>query len=307
MTLPTKILLATDGSEDAFLAMRAAIDLSNRSGGELHVVHAWHSVPSTRFESYIRTQLAHEARELLAEQVANIKEGGGVVAEAHLREGRAVDEILNLAEELHTELIVMGSRGLGPVKRLALGSVSEGVVHHARCSVLALRGGADAWPPGKLIIGDDGSEAAKRAGEFAASVGGFFGARALLVRAYPRLPEIDVEGLELVPHLVEDELEHEERKLKERAAELEKMLGSQPEVHISVGDPADCILEAARDEGVSEKALVAVGSRGLEMVQRIRLGSVSTKVLRAAEGPVLICPHSSGPENFERDNRGGGR
>ncbi len=290
MAFPTKMLLATDGSEDAALASRAAIDLSNRSGGELHVVHTWHSVPSTRFESYIRTQLAHEAQELLAEQVANIEEGGGVVAKAHLRQGAAVDEILNLAEELRTELIVMGSRGLGPVKRLVLGSVSEGVVHHARCPVLALRGGADAWPPGKLVIGDDGSDAAKNAGEFAASVGGLLGARALLVRAYPRLPEIDVEGFELNLRSVEDELRHEERKLEGRAAELGKILGSRPKVHISVGDPADCILEAARDEGATEKALVAVGSRGLGMVQRMRLGSVSTKVLMAAEGPVLICP-----------------
>ncbi len=139
MAFPTRMLLATDGSEDAFLAMRAAIDLSNRSGGELHVVHTWRSVPSTRFESYIRRQLAHEARGLLAEQVANTKEAGGVVAEAHLREGRAVDEILNLAEELHAGLIVMGSRGLGGTRRALMGSVSDSVVRHAHCPVMVVR------------------------------------------------------------------------------------------------------------------------------------------------------------------------
>jgi nucleotide-binding universal stress UspA family protein len=49
-----KVLLATDGSEDAVLAARAAIDPTGESGAELHVVHAWQSVPFARFESFIR-------------------------------------------------------------------------------------------------------------------------------------------------------------------------------------------------------------------------------------------------------------
>jgi len=59
---PTKIVLATDGSEDANLALRAAVDLVEKTGSELHVVHTWHSVLSTRFESYIRAQLKNEAQ-----------------------------------------------------------------------------------------------------------------------------------------------------------------------------------------------------------------------------------------------------
>ncbi|MDQ3892431.1 MAG: universal stress protein, partial [Actinomycetota bacterium] len=62
-----KIMLATDGSDDAALSARAAVDIARKTGSELHVVHAWHSVPSTRFESYIHAQLKQEAREVLAE------------------------------------------------------------------------------------------------------------------------------------------------------------------------------------------------------------------------------------------------
>jgi hypothetical protein len=67
------MLLATDGSEDAALATRIAADPSTRTGAGLHVMHAWHPVPSTRFGSFIRAQLEHEARELLSERVARIK------------------------------------------------------------------------------------------------------------------------------------------------------------------------------------------------------------------------------------------
>ena len=56
-----------------------------------------------------------------------------------------------------------------------------------------------------------------------------------------------------------------------------------------MGDPAAILLEAA-EEGVAEKTLVAVGSRGLDAMQRVRFGSVSTKVLHAAKGPVLVYP-----------------
>jgi nucleotide-binding universal stress UspA family protein len=296
--LPNKILLATDGSEDAALAARAAIDLSAETGAELYVVHTWQSVPSARFETFIRAQFKQEAEELLAEQQKRIEAGGGKIAGPHLREGRTIDEILDLAGELEAGLIVMGSRGMGPVKRLVMGSVSEGVVHHARCPVLVLRGGQAAWPPSRIVIGDDGSDDAEKAAQLAARIGKLFGTAALLVRAYPRLPETDPEGRELDPRMVDDELRGEKRALEARATEIEEASGIRPRVRIDVGDPAARLIEAA-EEDAPERTLIAVGSRGLGAVQRLRLGSVSTKVLRAARGPVLVVnpgPHETGKQ-----------
>ncbi len=288
---PTRILLATDGSEDANLALRAAVDIAGKTGSELHVVHAWHSVPSARFKSYIRAQLKKEAQQLLAEQAGRIKDQGGEVAGAHVAEGSAVDKILDLAQELGAGLIVIGSRGLGSVKRLVLGSVSEGVVHHITCPVLVLRGGAGAWPPQKIVIGEDGSVEAKGAGYLAASIGKLFETKVLLlVRAYPKLPEMDIEGRESNARMADDELRREERKLEERAKEVEEGLGIPLRVRLAVGDPASALLEAAEEDGHAERTLIAVGSRGLGVMRRIRLGSVSTNVLRAAKGPVLISP-----------------
>ena len=58
-----------------------------------------------------------------------------------------------------------------------------------------------------------------------------------------------------------------------------------------MGDITACLLEAAEEEGVPEKTLLGVGSRDLGTAKRVMLGSVSTKVLRAARGPVLVYPH----------------
>ncbi|HJQ28063.1 MAG TPA: universal stress protein [Rubrobacter sp.] len=288
MLFPRRILLATDGSEDAALASRAAVDLATKTGSGLEIVHVWHGVPSTRFESFVRVQLEREARQLLEAQKTRVEKSGAKVAGTHLKEGSAVDEVLDLAQEIGADLIVVGSRGRGPVKRLVLGSVSEGIVHHTSRPVLVLRGGSGTWPPRRVVIGDDGSEAATAAASLATGIGKLLGARALLLRAYPQLPEIDLEGRTLDARMVDDELRREERKLEERALQIGGDLGVRPRVRIDVGDPAARLLEAAEERDEGDRTLLAVGSRGLGPIQRARIGSVSTKVLRAAKGPVLI-------------------
>ena len=217
---PMKVLLATDGSEDAALAARAVIDISKETGSELHVVHVLPRFPRYAYPgvtpeiySYVLDKTYAEARRLLDEQAKHIEDGGGRVTETYMRRGPVVDEILDLADEIGAGLIAIGSRGLGQVKRLFLGSVSEGVAYHAPCPALVARGGPGAWPPERIIVGDDGSETAEGAGELAASIGKLFGARGLLVRVYPRLPEVDVEGRTLNARMIDDELRREETKL----------------------------------------------------------------------------------------------
>jgi len=142
---PTKILLATDGSVDSKLALSTAVDLANSTGSELHVVHIvdpyypdLQTMSEPAFEAMLQG-LEQEAQELLDEQVRKIEEAGGTVQEAYSREGRKDQEIVDLGEEIGAGLIVMGSRGLGGVRRALMGSVSDSVVRHAHCPVLVVR------------------------------------------------------------------------------------------------------------------------------------------------------------------------
>lgn len=288
---PTRILLATDCSEDATLAAQAAIDLSEKGGSELHVGHVWHDVPTPYAHSFVRAQLRQEAQEKLDKQVEKIEGVGGTVAKAHLREGKTIDEILDLSEELEVGLLIVGSRGLGGVKRILMGSVSEGIVHHTRRPVLVMRGGENAWPPAWVVVADDSSEDAKKAGELAVNIGKLFGAKALLLQVHPKRLEGAQEEGTPGSQEVSELLQQAEMDLETRADGLEGILGSRPqtEIRTAAGGPAVAILEAAQ-EG-DEPTLIAVGSRGLGMIQRVRLGSVSTKIVRAAPGPVLVYPH----------------
>ncbi|QYJ16394.1 Putative universal stress protein [Rubrobacter xylanophilus DSM 9941] len=138
---PTKILLATDGSEHARRAARAAVELAQKTGSELHVVHVGPALPSVfAYTELDPARVEEEARGMLEEEVRRIRESGGAVAEGHLRLGDPAENVVSLAEELGAGLIVVGSRGLGGLRRALMGSVSESVVRHAHCPVLVVRG-----------------------------------------------------------------------------------------------------------------------------------------------------------------------
>src|SRR5215216_2853676 len=285
--LPERILLPTDGSEDAIRAAEAASDLARRRGAELHVVHVWHDVRGFAHD-FVKRELRRQGQEILDEQVERVRAAGGEVAKAHLRRGRTSNEVIALSEEIGAGLLVVGSRGLGTVQRILMGSQSEEIVHRAQIPVLVLRGGEEVWPPGRIVIGEDFSDDAKRAGNLAASIGRLYDARGLLVYSHPDLPEVPPgEARSTVSDLL-NMRERDESMLDERASELEEILGSRPEVKVSEGYPANVLLEASQEV---EPSLVAVGSRGLAGLIRTRLGSVSTKVVTAARGPVLVYPH----------------
>jgi nucleotide-binding universal stress UspA family protein len=141
-----------------------------------------------------------------------------------------------------------------------------------------------------VIIAEDFSDDAKKAGELAASIGALYESQALLVYAHPDLPEVPPgEAREAAAQELSGARDRDEDKLEKRADELGGILGRRPEIKVSDGYPAAVVLEASHQE--SKPPLIAVGSRGLAGIRRTRLGSVSTKILTAAPGPVLVSPH----------------
>jgi nucleotide-binding universal stress UspA family protein len=285
--LPEKILLATDGSEDATRATHVATDLASKSGSELHVVHVWHDVRGFAHD-FVRRELKRQGREVLDEQVETVEAAGGEVAEAHLRKGRTSNEVIAIAGEIGAGLLIVGSRGMGTVQRILMGSQSEEIVHHAQIPVLVVRGPEPYWPPQQIVIGEDFSDDARKAGELAAAIGGLYRAGGLLLYSHPDLPEVPPgEARSTASNLI-DMRERDEQMLDDRASSLEKLLGSSPEVRLSGGYPARVLLEASLEV---QPSLLVVGSRGLAGMAHTRLGSVSTKVVTAAPGPVLVYPH----------------
>jgi len=153
---PTKVLLATDGSKESDLAARTAAELADKTGSELHLAHVfgitlWYpaypegmsfgtaELEDPVLEENLQRTSEQRARELLDAEVEKLRSLGGTLAQAHLLEGGASQEIVGLAEEIGAGLIVMGSRGGGGIRRALMGSVSDSVVRHAHCPVMVVR------------------------------------------------------------------------------------------------------------------------------------------------------------------------
>jgi nucleotide-binding universal stress UspA family protein len=137
---PTKFLLATDGSEDGNLAARATVELSKATGSEVHIVYVIPTVFLDEPSESFHAQAEEHAQTLLSELAERMKSEGAPVAETYLRAGHPDKEIVRLAEELDVGTIVIGSRGLGAINRMLMGSISDSVVRHAHCPVYVLRG-----------------------------------------------------------------------------------------------------------------------------------------------------------------------
>jgi nucleotide-binding universal stress UspA family protein len=142
------ILVGTDGSDTATTAVRHAIDLAASLGARLQIVSAYEPVSDQRLRSEAieapqdvewMVSPREDVLQVLNEAERDAKSAGLGAVETFARQGDAADAILDVAEEQHSDLIVVGNRGMTGAKRFLLGSVPNKVSHHAPCSVLIVR------------------------------------------------------------------------------------------------------------------------------------------------------------------------
>lgn len=285
-------MLATDGSTDARQAARAAADLARLSGTRLEVVHAC-SLPAMAYPDAMAAAAIDSLRsiseDVLAHEVATLERTGAPAVHGHLGVGRPSDVVLGAEAELRPSLLVAGSRGLSRLRRAVVGSVSETLVHNAGCPVMVLRAGRRGWPPSLVVVGDDGSVEARSAVEYAAALAAVLGCPLTLLGAVsPRLAESRSPG---DVRRLRDAEEWVRGLLKARADEVRETTGIKPRMLTPVADAADALIAESR--AADGWALIVVGRRGLGRIERMRLGSTSSKVLRGATGPVLVVPAKS--------------
>ena len=157
--MPRSIVVGTDGSEPAEEAVRQATDLAVSQGARLHLVTAYHDPQILRQQTTIwtndpkgvvdsgrsggaaqaETVDLREVAESLLKRAAGKAVSKGVDVETHARQGHPSEVIIDVANQVHADLIVVGSRGLTGIQRYLLGSVSTKVSQHADCSVMIVR------------------------------------------------------------------------------------------------------------------------------------------------------------------------
>ena len=141
------IMLATDGSPTAEKATGTAIELAKALDAELVVVTVW-EIPYTTVGlapapvAGDLAKLSEDDARTIATNAAARAEEAGVESRTVVLRGITVQEICAAVEKFEPRLVVVGSHGWGVVRRTLFGSVSTGVLHHAKCPVLVVRGEA---------------------------------------------------------------------------------------------------------------------------------------------------------------------
>jgi nucleotide-binding universal stress UspA family protein len=141
------VVVGTDGSATAAVAVRRAIEIARSSGAALHVVHAHTLAGVEKLAAaaepngysvdigQLNQELAAEGRQVCARAV-EVAQRAGVAAEAHPCSGDAAGEIVATAERVDADLVVVGNRGMSGLRRFVLGSVPNKISHQCRCDVL---------------------------------------------------------------------------------------------------------------------------------------------------------------------------
>jgi nucleotide-binding universal stress UspA family protein len=297
-----RVLLATDGSEPAGLAVDLVSNIAWPDASEITVAHAvetaaglfggaWPGLAMIGTDE-IEEAIRAEAQRTVTEASAR-SERPGLSVEAVVLRGRPATAIVDRALAMHADLVVVGSRGHGTIESMLLGSVSAEVVDHAPSPVLVARGSRI----DRVVLGWDGSSCAARAVELLRTWPIFRGSHVRVVSVadvqipwWSGFPETGTP--QLMPNYVDaanaSRKQHDVL-AREMTAQLQRS-GLPAEADQRDGDPASEILSAAND---SKADLIVVGSHGRTGLKRLVLGSVARNVLQHATCSVLIVRDGS--------------
>ncbi|MFD6100367.1 universal stress protein [Nocardiopsis flavescens] len=296
------VVAGVDGSAEARAGLEWAAAEAARRGWPLKAVHAL-SMPVVTSVYAGRTRFP-PTEEISRQGTAILEE-----AAAHARgAGPGVEVLTELAPEdpasalLHRagpgDLLVVGSRGFGPVRSALAGSAGIRLASRASCPVVVVprpaEGGAVPVDPRRIVVGVDGSLDSQHALDFALhQAARTAGAEVVVVNSWEAPTPFASQALIAsgwTPH--EEFLDRQSEEVV--AGVLAEVFDDTVEnVDVSVvrtrKNPVEALVEAG-----AEADLVVVGSRGRGSVRGMFLGSVSQGVLHAATVPVAVLPHRAG-------------
>ena len=285
-----RVLVATDGSERARVAIDLAAALALRDGTAIEILDVYEPLmPGTEVPPETLAALERDTTERIDEHLADARErisSPRYTVETLTRRGRAPSEIVREAEQMRTDLIVLGSRGRGPIASMLLGSVAAEVIDRAPCAVLVAR----RPEMRRILVADDGSSASALAVKAASSWPIFTG---LPARVTSVAPVYAITGAGPIRHQDAREsyaqgvqaLRSMHELIARDAAKALTEAGVPAEADTRCGDPASELIDAALE---FQADCIVMGSRGQTGLERLLTGSVARNVLTHAPMSVLV-------------------
>ncbi|GAA4813759.1 universal stress protein [Tomitella cavernea] len=289
MTAAKPVIVGTDGSDHARLAVRWAAHHAHLNDSPLLIVTAV-SAPVAygmggNLPQEFFTALEDDGARILREATAQARDvSSALEIETVVKLEATGPALLALSER--GRMIVVGTRGLSGLASAFMGSISSLVARHSACPVVVVRSPDEKSPPpmsGPVVVGVDGSENSAKAVAVAVREASVRGATLVAVHAWSDVPLSTMDPIAQVRGLF-DEAAVADAVLSEQLAGYNDDYPDLNIEHVVVLDrPDTAILDHA--EGAQ---LVVVGSRGRGGFAGLMLGSTSIKVLRSARCPVMV-------------------
>jgi nucleotide-binding universal stress UspA family protein len=284
-----KTILAVDGSDNSYEAVHVMNYLARAE--QLTLLHAL-DVPRPAYpemlpevaEELYKTleQSMREDGERLLKRVESLLPLHAGPTTKQLRIGSPAKTILSMAEEQKADLIVMGARGLGPIKERLLGSVSHRILTLAPCSTLIVNGPVK--PVKQILLPLEGPSDAEAAVRFLRLKPFHEAVELTLITVLPWTEPPWPAGAAEAAAAAATEILEKQTDYIEGVAERLRPIGYQAHGVAVVGTPATMILQQA---ATLRSDLIMMGTRGRQGITRFVLGSVSHAVLHKTPCPVL--------------------
>ena len=286
------IVCAVDGSDASKTAAKWAANTAVKRGIPLRLVSSY-SMPQFLYaEGMVPPQELYE--DLEAETLEKIEEAKKVAVDfvpdvdvSHqIEEGSPIDMLLDLSEQC--TMIVMGSRGLGGLSGMVMGSVSAAVVSHASCPVVVVREDnhvTEETKYGPVVVGVDGSGVSQKAIENAFKEADARGAELIAVHTWMDMQvQASLAGLSAAQQQWQVVEEEQNALLGHRLAGWQERF---PDVKVTKVVTRDRPVRALADASEGAQLLV-VGSHGRGGFKGMLLGSTSRALLQAAPCPMMV-------------------
>lgn len=284
-----RVLIASDGSLSATAAVVTARRFPWPKGTLAFGVIVRERI-GTQGPKPRRASLTH-ADKLIAENTAAALLRRWPDVRVRLVEGPAVGAIVQRAKTVRADVVVLGWRGHGAIRRLLAGSVSRGVVRHAPCPVLVVRRAMSGVQ--NIVLGFDGSEQARRAVALVARLAAPAGGRVMLLTAAEtlRMPSQSLLPSDLRGTVAAEVARQNRLGVATARAQLDlaagrlRAAGWKTQTRVTTRAPLQSLLAAVSE---TDANLLVAGARGTSGLERFLLGSVAEGALDRSPVPVLI-------------------
>jgi nucleotide-binding universal stress UspA family protein len=291
-----KILLPTDFSSNMDHAFSEAFRFAKKYQAELHILHvsvypiadpytiAYYYPNPDEMNKILENQIQDDFFKLKEEYKSIAKK----LVTVHRAGSRIPSTILEYADEINADLIVMPSHGRKGFGHFLMGSVSEEICRLAKSSVLITKNESNDLADianNKILVPIDFSDYSKEALKVAENFAKEHNAKLDLIHVIPNAVQFHVEGsyiniLKDYPHLINETTDGLKKFYSEK-----KQFDIDADYHVKFGDAASEIVDFSNQNDVK---LIVMSTHGLTGIKKFFIGSIAEKVLRSSDCPVLI-------------------